>query len=198
MKTNLVVNKPTLLIKNLNASKTIKTSSGHTLQIADVFSSAKIIQQNSNALHTKSSQMIQASKSLSPITSIEPLQQIKIDAIVESMVKDSGVDESVLFICGIGNCSILNKGSMRFFHHLQTHKAQIFPCAHCKKTFNNEVDTTNHYNDEHLLKRYIFMILTFYEFLHSTLFAFMYKIWRKLFLHLLCQTKSFSNSCFTS
>ena len=154
MKTNLVVNKPTLLVKNLNAMKQIKTATGQTLQISEVFSSAKIMQKSGP--FTKSSPMMQTLKTLSPKASIEPVRQIKIDAIVDSMVKDSGVDESVLYICGIVNCSILNKSSMKFFQHLQTHKAQNFPCAHCKKLFSSEVDVTNHYNDEHLLKRYIF------------------------------------------
>ena len=142
MKTKLVMNKPTLLLENLNATKTIKTTSGHTLQIADVFSSAKITQHN-----------ISTAPSKSPNPIIDPLQQKKIDAIVDAMVKDSGVDESGLFICGMANCNALLKGSINFFQHQETHKANVFSCYHCKKMLSTEVDITNHYNDEHLLKR---------------------------------------------
>lgn len=155
-------------MKNVNPTRIIKTISGQTLQISEVFSGSKVFPQNGRNLLSGTptfsktpSNIVKFQKApatsannLKLKSSIYSVQQLKVDAVVESMVKDSGVENSNLYRCGMVNCTSLCRGSMSFFQHLQTHNALTFPCFHCKKMLTNEVNTTNHYNEEHMLKRY--------------------------------------------
>lgn len=74
------------------------------------------------------------------------------------MVIDSGVENSHLYRCGIDNCDSLSKDTMSFYQHLVFHNTRVFPCFHCNEILFGENNTSDHYNEEHVRKRFDFSL----------------------------------------
>lgn len=80
--------------------------------------------------------------------------QEKVDKVIGKMIRETGVEFSILYQCCIKSCQIKFENSQELLGHLKLHRdVPFYECAHCKKKFICAINYKNHLV-EHSVKRF--------------------------------------------